>query len=118
MENTFATNKSSAGAPAAPANRAKVGFLIVVGPGEGNIALDAIHAILDLYPEAFLWIRDDCTTDGTYEKLAAAAARNTYRIDLARNAKPLGLKGLPVSVFRSLSRVATSGVNLEMLIKV
>jgi hypothetical protein len=93
------------------------GFLMIVGPGEGRIAVDAIHTILRAYPESKIWLRDDCTHDGTFECLKNVADSHPHRIDLVRNSAPMGYKGLPVSVFRSFDRICQSGEQVEMVIK-
>jgi hypothetical protein len=90
---------------------------MIVSPGEGGIALDAIHTILRSYPESKIWLRDDCTHDGTFERLQNVADTHPHRIDLVRNPTPMGYKGLPVSVFRSFDRICQSGDRLEMVIK-
>lgn len=91
---------------------------MIVSPGEGGIALDAIHTILRAYPGSRIWLRDDCTGDGTFEQLQSVAREHPDRIDLVRNPVSMGLKGLPVSVFRSFAHVCRSGAELEMLVKV
>jgi hypothetical protein len=93
------------------------GFLIIVGPGEGGIAADAIHTILCSYTNSKIWLRDDCTQDGTFEKLQSLADAHPQRIDLARNPVPLGYKGIAVSAFRSFERICQSGEPLEMVIQ-
>jgi hypothetical protein len=94
-----------------------IGFLMTVGPGEGDIGLDAIHAILRLYPDTKIWIRDDATSDGTFDKLKRVATENPDQIDLVRNPCALGLSGIPVSIFRSFERVCRAPEKLEMLIQ-
>ena len=97
---------------------ANIGFFMIVSPGEGGLALDAIHTILHAYPGARIWLRDDCTRDGTFDQLQSVASAHTDCVDLVRNPVSLGLKGLPVSVFRSFAHICRSGAELEMLIKV
>jgi hypothetical protein len=92
-------------------------FLMIVSPGEGGIAVDAIQTILSTYPESKIWLRDDCTQDGTFERLQSVALAHPQRIDLVRNPTPMGYKGLPVSVFRSFDRICQSGERVEMVIK-
>jgi hypothetical protein len=92
-------------------------FLMIVSPGEGGIAVDAVQTILHSYPESKIWLRDDCTRDGTFERLQNVAEAYPHRIDLIRNPTPMGYKGLPVSVFRSFDRICQSGERLEMVIK-
>ena len=93
------------------------GFLIIVGPGEGEIAADAIHTILRSYPDSKIWLRDDCTSDGTFEILQSLADTHPQRFDLVRNPVPLGYKGIAVSAFRSFERICQSGEQLEMVIQ-
>lgn len=93
------------------------GFLIIVGPGEGEIATDAIHTILRSYPDSKIWLRDDCTNDGTFEMLQSLANTHPQRFDLVRNPVPLGYKGIAVSAFRSFERICRSGEQLEMVIQ-
>jgi hypothetical protein len=94
-----------------------IGFLMIVGPGEGVIASQAICHILHSYPDSKIWLRDDCTHDGTFERLKNLADAHPHRIDLARNSVPLGFKGIAVSAFRSFERICQSGENLEMVIQ-
>ena len=94
-----------------------IGFLMTVGPREGDICLDAINAILRCYPDSKIWIRDDATSDGTFEKLTRVAAINPEHIDLVRNPCPLGLDGIPVSIFRSFQHICNAPEKLEMLIQ-
>ena len=100
-----------------PASGSIPGFLIIVGPGEGEIAADAIHTILRSYPESKIWLRDDCTQDGTFERLQGLTETDPQRFDLVRNPVPLGYKGIAVSAFRSFERICRSGEQLEMVIQ-
>ena len=93
------------------------GFLIIVGPGEGEIAADAIYTILRSYPDSKIWLRDDCTSDGTFEILQGLAETHPKRFDLVRNPVPLGYKGIAVSAFRSFERICRSGEQPEMVIQ-
>jgi hypothetical protein len=97
--------------------RETTGFLMIVSPGEGGIAVDAIQTILRAYPESKIWLRDDCTQDGTFDRLQSVALAHPHRVDLVRNPTPMGFKGLPVSVFRSFDRICQSGERVEMVIK-
>jgi hypothetical protein len=94
-----------------------IGFLMVVGPGEGVIASEAISHILHSYPDSKIWLRDDCTYDGTFEGLKNLADAHPRGIDLVRNSVPLGFKGIAVSAFRSFERICQSGENVEMVIQ-
>jgi hypothetical protein len=94
-----------------------IGFLLTVGPREGDIAVEALRAILRFYPDAKTWVRDDATEDGTFQKLEAVACDNPNRIDLVRNPTPMGFKGIPVSVFRSYARICQAPERLEMLVQ-
>ncbi len=94
-----------------------IGFLLTVGPREGDISVDVVESILRFYPTAKIWIRDDATSDGTYEKLQGLAAAHPARIDLVRNPTPMGYYGIPVSIFRSFARIAKAPEKLEMLIQ-
>jgi hypothetical protein len=96
---------------------ALIGFLLTVGPREGDLAVDAIHAILHFYPGAKIFVRDDATADGTFEKLQAVAVKYPEHIDLARNPSPMGFSGIPVSAFRSYERICKANEKLEMLIQ-
>jgi hypothetical protein len=94
-----------------------IGFLLTVGPREGDIAVEALQAILRFYPDAKTWVRDDATEDGTFTKLQQVARSNPDRIDLARNESPLGLCGISVSVFRSYARICEAAERLEMVVQ-
>ncbi|MFT4111471.1 hypothetical protein [Silvibacterium sp.] len=94
-----------------------IGFLLTVGPKEGGIAVQAIQSILRHYHDAKIWVRDDATTDGSYELLKGLADQHPDRIDLARNPQPMGYRGIPVSIFRSYHRIANAPEKLEMLIQ-
>jgi hypothetical protein len=110
----------SAGVQASPqptASNPITGFLMIVGPGECVIASEAIYHILHSYPDSKIWLRDDCTYDGTFERLKNLADTHPRRIDLVRNSVPLGYKGIAVSAFRSFERICQSGENLEMVIQ-
>lgn len=94
-----------------------IGFFLTVGPREGEICVDAVESILRYYPEARIWIRDDHTSDGTFEMVEQLAGRHAHRIDLVRNASPMGKDGIAVSAFRTLHRICQSPYRLEMLIQ-
>ncbi|TCK71602.1 glycosyl transferase family 2 [Acidipila rosea] len=94
-----------------------VGFAMVVGPREGGIATDTIRSILNFYPQSKIWIRDDATTDGTFEQLQSLAASAPHRIDLTRNPHAMGLDGIAVSTFRLFQHIANAPEKLEMVIQ-
>jgi hypothetical protein len=63
-------------------------FLMPVGPGEAEIAVNNIKMIGNFYPSAWIVAVDDCTSDGTYEELRRHTSID--RLILLRNAEPAG----------------------------
>ncbi|MFT5114903.1 MAG: hypothetical protein ACI8P9_004246 [Parasphingorhabdus sp.] len=48
---------------------AKFAVIIAVGPNEQTIVIDILDSVRCYYPNADIWIMDDCTQDGTFELL-------------------------------------------------
>jgi hypothetical protein len=92
-----------------------VGFVMLVGPGESEIAIDSLSRVLTIYPDAFIWIRDDNTQDGTYQALQDFASLAPEKIILERNDAPRGYFGVAVSMFQLFERLSTRFPNLEMV---
>jgi len=81
------------------------------------MAVDSLEWALKLYPSSTAWVRDDATTDGTFEKLEQLAATYPQRVSLQRNVCAEGYRGVPVSMFRMFSEISFSGGrDIEMLI--
>jgi hypothetical protein len=94
-----------------------IGFVMLVGPGEGAMAIDSLEWALKLYPKTKAWVRDDATKDGTFEKLQQLAKFYPQRVVLQRNVAAEGYKGIAVSMFRMYSDIWRSEkATIEMLI--
>jgi hypothetical protein len=94
-----------------------IAFLMLVGPGEGDMATDTLFHCLRLYPDSCAFVRDDATSDGTYEKLVQFTAEHTPRVVLDRNSQPEGYFGVAVSMFRAYDSLWNSRSDLEMIIE-
>lgn len=88
---------------------------MVVGPGEAEMAIHNVEAIAVLYPEAEVWLRDDATTDGTWERLSSELS-NCVQVHLTRNSQPLGYYRLPQTCCQLLSEIAKSKPDLVIKI--
>lgn len=95
-----------------------VGFLMIIGPGESDIGLDTLDHVLSLYPECGVWVRDDCTADGTWEKLQEFASKHGSRVKLDKNPCRMGFYGLPSSVFRGFESIYRTEQTIEMVLKI
>ncbi len=93
----------------------RIAFAMAVGPGESEMALDNIHAIRTLYPDATIWLRDDATQDGTWETLVSAVGTDANTV-LTRNAHPKGYHWLGQTCAQLLERIAPS--KPDLLIKI
>jgi hypothetical protein len=80
-------------------------FVMVVGPGESEIALDSLDRIAAFEPEAEAWVLDDCTDDGTYEALVRWG-RGHARSRILQNPESRGYRGIARSMFGMLSEIA------------
>jgi hypothetical protein len=80
-------------------------FVMVVGPGEGEIAVDSLDRIAEFEPEAECWVLDDCTRDGTYDALVAWG-RSHSGSRILRNPEPRGYRGIARSAFTVFSEIA------------
>jgi hypothetical protein len=94
-----------------------IGFLMLVGPGEGQIATDTLFHCLRLYPESYAFIRDDATSDDTFKVLAKFASEHAPRTLLERNACPQGYLGIAVSMFEAYASVWDRHPDIEMMIE-
>jgi hypothetical protein len=94
-----------------------IAFLMLVGPGEAEMALDTLYHCLRLYPDASAFVREDATTDGTFDKLAGFATEHAPRVSLERNSQPEGYFGVAVSTFRAYDSLWNSHSDLEMIIE-
>lgn len=59
-------------------------FFMPVGPGDGPMAIDTLESLFHFYPQADVWLVDDCTEDGTYPLLAQWCAGKPA-VNLLRN---------------------------------
>ena len=89
-------------------------FAMTIGPGEAEMAIDNLEAIEALYPDAVTWVRDDRTSDGTWERLQGWSAGK--RVALSRNAQRNGFHGLAKTVAELLMEVAAA--EPELVIKI
>jgi hypothetical protein len=92
-------SRECAGAPNA--------IIVPVGPGNVENSLDTIDSVLhyiDIGDE--LVVVDDCTTDGTYDRLTEL---KHDQLTLLRNASPKGYRGLHVTVSGALRHLASRG---------
>jgi hypothetical protein len=94
-----------------------VGFLMLVGPGEAEMALDNLSHALRLYPDSCACVRDDATQDGTFRALQSFAEEYPGRVCLSRNETPLGYFGCGVSMFRCYEHIARAHPDCEIWIK-
>lgn len=93
-----------------------IGFLMVVGPGEAQIATDTLFHCLRLYPDSYTFIRDDATSDGSFQVLAQFAAQHASRISLERNSHPEGYLGIARSTFQAYASAWDRHPDIEMMI--
>lgn len=90
---------------------------MLVGPGEGAMAVDSLEWALKLYPGTQAWVRDDATSDDTFEKLTQFAAAYPGRVFLQRNGVSQGYRGIAVSMFKMYDAIWRAGHQFEMLIE-
>jgi hypothetical protein len=95
----------------------RVGFVMLVGPGEGAMAVDSLRWALKLYPGTRAWVRDDATSDDTFAQLSEFAHAHPGRVFLQRNSVPEGYRGIAVSMFRMYDAMWRAGHQFEMLIE-
>jgi hypothetical protein len=93
-------------------------FLMVVGPRESELAVDTLSHCLRLYPEAFALVRDDATSDGTFEALQRFAALHSTRVLLERNSQPNGYLGIAASLFQAFDSLWTKRPETKLIIRV
>ncbi len=94
----------------------QIAFAMVVGPGEAEMAIDTLESILQFYPDAALWIRDDRSSDGTWEALEKWAEGKT--VHLSRNPVVQGYHGIAKSLCDLLLAILQSGTKPEIVIKI
>ena len=94
-----------------------IAFLMLVGPGEAQIATDTLFHSLRLYPGSYAFIRDDSTSDGTFSALAQFAAEHAPRVLLERNTHPQGYLGVAVSIFQAYDSLGNRPLDIEMIIE-
>ncbi len=92
-------------------------FIMVVGPGEGELAADTLDSIRACEPAAGICVLDDCTTDGTHGILTGWAAAHPGALVL-RNPAPRGYRGIATSVFSLLETIAREPRVPELIIKI
>ena len=89
---------------------------MVVGPQEAEMAIDTLEGIVSFYPTADLWVREDRTTDGTWDKLSQWAEGKP--VQLSRNRIAQGLDGLSKSIADLLQAIALAEAVPEIVIKI
>ncbi len=89
--------------------------MMTVSEGEASIALDSLNAIRAHYPDADLWLLDDCSEDGTAEQVERWARMNKARFH--RNPVRRGYRGNAHCIFRLFHLIASSGQPYGMVIK-
>ena len=62
---------------------------MTVAEGEAAMAIDSLEALRSFYPDADLWLLDDCSTDGTGEAVLAVVERIT------QYTRPFNFLGIP-----------------------
>jgi hypothetical protein len=95
----------------------RVIFVMVVGPGEGKIAVDSLDSIAAFERDAEAWVLDDCTLDGTYDTLVRWSADHP-RSRILRNPEPRGYRGIARSMFSLLSAIAAEPIVPGLVIKI
>jgi hypothetical protein len=93
-----------------------IAFAMVVGPGEAEIAIDTLEGILHFYPNAELWIRNDKSSDGTWEALDKWAKGKA--VHLSRNPVIQGYHGIAKSFCDLLLAIVESGTTPEFVVKI
>jgi hypothetical protein len=95
----------------------RVVFVMVVAPGESEIAVESLDRIAAFEPEAEAWVLDDCTGDGTYEALVEWGHRHP-RSRILRNPEPRGYRGIARSMFGVLSEIAAGPAVPGLVVKI
>jgi hypothetical protein len=91
-------------------------FVMVVGPGESEIAVDSLDRIAEFEPKAESWVLDDCTSDGTYDVLMEWG-RGHPRSRILRNPEPWGYRGIARSTFGVFAELAAQPVVPGLVVK-
>jgi hypothetical protein len=94
-----------------------IGFVMLVGPREGDIAVDTLSHALQLYPASRACVRDDATRDGTFEALRTFAEAHENRVCLSRNATARGYFGMTPSLFAIYEHAWRAHPELDLVIK-
>ena len=94
----------------------QIAFAMVVGPGEAEMAIDTLEGILHFYPDAALWIRDDRSSDGTWDALDRWAEGKA--VHLSRNPVMQGYRGIAKSFCDLLLAILQPGTAPEIVIKI
>lgn len=93
----------------------KAAFIMIIGPGEANIAIDSLDSIKFYYPDSDIWLLDDHTIDGTYEKIKSWVEVNGGV--LYRNHEANGYVGLLNSLFSIFLYIKESKSQYDFVIK-
>jgi hypothetical protein len=92
----------------------QLAFVMTMGPGESEMAIDNLEAIASYYPNAYSWVRDDATTDGTWE--AVQEWSKEQKVHLSRNPYAYGYTGTSRSYGQLLLELAP--LQPKMVIKI
>ena len=93
-------------------------FLMVVGPGEATLAIDTLSHCLRLYRDSWSLVRDDATSDGTYEILQEFADTYRPRVLLERNSQACGYSGIAVSIFNAFDSLWTKLPDTDLVVRI
>ena len=95
-------------------SKPEIAFAMVMGPGQAEMVIDNIEAICSLYPGSNTWIRNDHTTDGSWEQVKEWSSGKPVR--LSRNNSPYGYYRLAQTYGELLLEIADA--KPDLLIKI
>lgn len=95
-------------------SKPEIAFAMVMGPGQAEMVIDNIEAICSLYPGAKTWIRNDHTTDGSWEQVQEWSHDKPVR--LSRNGSRYGYYRLAQTYGELLLEIADA--KPDLLIKI
>jgi hypothetical protein len=104
-------------AAATPPIGSDIAFAMVVGPQEAEMAIDTLDGIASFYPRAALWVREDRTSDGTWEKLNEWSEDKPL-VHLSRNPVTQGLDGVAWTVCHLFHQIAESNSAPAVVVKI
>ena len=95
-------------------SKPEIAFAMVMGPGQAEMVIDNIEAICSLYPGSKTWIRNDHTTDGSWEQVQEWSRGKPVR--LSRNRSRYGYYRLAQTYGELLLEIADA--KPDLLIKI